>query len=273
MKKLLLIKLYKHALVIISLFFCYKSFAVIHEQGFHNEAKERSSWLTGYNISLSLLKLNMAGNETNHYQDLYGSTNLSPALDVMYKIYSSPYFNIGTGCKLGMYSAEGNVAASRPANDDPVSKGEQKTDFSMSPYQFFVRAQLSPFSARYVVLDLWAGYEELYFEEVRNDSLTNSTQTNSSNKASPTSQKLYLNSGWSKSVVYGIGLNFLLNFFEETAVNSANRSFGIRYIYVTPYMEIVTSIKGGKNFISQKQSEEKIDFSRTNFGLSFVFES
>lgn len=218
----------------------------------------------GYKIDISISRPDFS--EAEFYEELYGSNSLTPSVGLTYNFLNTSHLNFGLGLKLSYYRDDGFVSQ---GDADNFRVGDQGTDFVFVPYQFFARLQISPFRGRYVVFDLWAGYEELYFEELRNEvNVAVSTDTNS---LTAESADLYLNSGWHMGYTVGAGVSILLNALDEESVNAAYRDLGVRYIYVMPFFEMVFRLGGDKTWISRRDNTS-VDLGRTSFGLAFVFE-
>lgn len=241
----------------------------------------------GYKLQVGFAKPTF--DKLKYYNLLYGKTNISPSFAITYKFLDFGTFALGGGVKFSYYTAEGKTA-SLGSDGEPVPT-TSKTSLTTVPYQFFISAQVVPFSSRFLVFDAWAGYEELYYEETRlnkttpttttsttptttsTDTTTTTTTTTTSTTANTsTTQKNEINSGWNKSFTYGLAINILLNHLDGAASHSLKHTTGLRFIYLAPYMEVTTALKGGKLFLNQ-QKASVVDFSRTSFGILFMFET
>ncbi len=239
----------------------------------------------GYKIQLALGKPTF--NKLKYYKLLYGETNVYPSFSTSYKFLNFSGFSLGAGLRLSYYTANGKTATI--GSDGEPTPTLSKSNLTIVPYQFFVSAQISPFSSRFLVLDAWAGYEELYYEETRlnKNTTTTTTTTTPATTTTPsttpsttttstantdTAQKNEINSGWNKSFTYGLALNILLNPLDGSASHNLKHTMGLRFIYLAPYMEVTTALNGGKLFINQR-SASVVDFSRMSFGILFMFET
>ncbi|MBI2602930.1 MAG: hypothetical protein HYW48_07735 [Deltaproteobacteria bacterium] len=215
----------------------------------------------GYKLQLSVGKPTFT--KMQYYDELFGSTEYLPTFGFAYKFLGIPMAQIGAGFKMSVYSANGNQALKKGTSPVTIEKATGQSRLTVLPYQIFLIGQVSPFYKRYIVFDVWAGYEELYFEDVR---LPAAGEVESSDR------RKVVTSGWDRSMTYGVSANFLLNPLEERAVQNLYNSMGFRFIYFGPFIEFVSSLGEGKGFLNQQQTTP-VDFSRQTFGITFMFET
>ncbi len=221
--------------------------------------------LDEYAVSLSVARPSFQN--LNYYSDFYGSPNFFPSLNVTYKLFHLPYSNIGFGGKFSYYTANGRPLRKNSSGDFFADDTSSLT-LKILPYEVYAMASIRPFKSRYVTLDVWAGYEELFYEEVRLQNV--STTTAKSNSTNVQSQN-EVNDGWNKSLTYGLSLNFLINQFDYQSAKALEKGMGLGYIFIGPFVEFSKTI-GGRLFISQ-QTPSVVEFSRTTYGLLFMFET
>ena len=229
----------------------------------------------GYELNLGVGKPTF--NNLKEYNELYGQTTYYPSFAVTYKLGRLPYTIFGAGIKLSFYSANGHAV--RESGGQFTVDPSGPTSLTLFPYQIYLSAQVLPFNNRYVVFNFSLGYEELYYEEVRLQSISTATSTQTTttptttpkaNTAQP-AQDL-VNSGWNKSLSFSIAVDFLLNQFDEKSPKSLAAVTGLGFIYVAPFVEFTTSLGGGRLFLSQ-QNASSVNFSRTTYGILFMFET
>lgn len=225
-----------------------------------------------YSFELAISRPNFTA--INFYSEIYGNTSWFPSFSYAYKPPQfSPWFDFDFGLKLSYYMTTGKPLVQDATTGDYVQEENAKITLKLVPYELYAKFELVPFGKRYVTFSSWVGYEEMYYEEVRilPDS-TASKSSSSTSKTTKTRPKNEINSGWNKSLAFGFGVNLLLNHFEERPVRSLGRSMGLHYVYLTPYIEFVNAMSGGKTFISQ-QKVSPVEFSRTVYGLAFKFDT
>lgn len=222
----------------------------------------------GYIFQLGLAKPSFTN--LSYYEDIYQKPNIYPSLSVSYKLAHIPFASFGLGLKLSYYTTTGRPLLR--SGDSYINDENSSITLKLIPYQLFAMIQVSPFRGRYVVFDGWVGYEELYYEEVRLLNTSDSTSTSTTSTTENSDSKNDVNSGWNKSLSFGFAINVLLNHFEEQSVRALESSTGLRFIYIGPFMEFSKALKGGNLFINQ-QKASVVDFSRTSYGLMFMFET
>lgn len=187
---------------------------------------------------------------TEHYTDLYGKPSMYPEL-ALDRSFFDWYGTVGLGARIGFYKDTG-VAGDGHDKDNFVRDENSDSELTLIPLQAVVTARFTPFTKRWVVISVWGGPEYLYVQETRNPV--------KSSGATTTGDSVYVNSGWNPGIVTGLGLSFRLDPLDEMSVGSL-RIIGFRSIYITPFLEVVTSKK------------KTGQFSRKNAGILFTFES
>jgi hypothetical protein len=223
----------------------------------------------------SIIKLMLAKPDftnLNYYSDIYGSTSFYPSFSVGYKMIHIPWVTLSLGGKFSYYKTQGH-ALDKTSTGEYVSDPEAPIAMTLIPYQFFAELLIYPFDRKYVGLSAWAGYEELYFEENRNlVSTADATSTSNSTATTDKSRVNEINSGWNKSVTFGFSFNLLVNYLEEQSAKALLNTTGLRFIYVAPFMEVSKSLGQGRLFLNQ-QKASPADYSRTSYGIIFMFET
>lgn len=221
------------------------------------------------------------------YHQLYGNEHWYPQIQGDWFAWDW-YATLGLSFRMGYYLAEGHAAQSTRAKPDiaeadfggdgaAVQKDRAgPTTLTLVPLQMLLAAQFTPFSQKWLVLDGFAGFEYLYWQEVRTQ--PKSAQAGlrpaprlsrpyfgadviAATKASEDTSDGYTNKGYKRSIVVGWGLNIAVNALDERSVASMRASMGLGNVYVTPFMEMV------------RQLDKGVTFSRQIFGVGFTFES
>ena len=224
------------------------------------------SFFGGYDLRLSYSRPEFT--KLKYYDDLYGPPSWYPSFGVGKRLFGiSSILSTSAEFRVGYYSDMGftgkrNVGDKVPTTEH-LEKDDGELELVLMPYQLMFRMQISPFVAKYVLLDAWVGYEELYFQESR--------LAKGSSNGSGQAQSI-VNMGWHNSLVVGGAMKLLLNHLDEASIGTLTRSLGIGFVYLAPYYEYVEALKGSKVFIANKKSST-VKFSRQTFGLSFIFES
>lgn len=250
---------------ILSLFYGSASLGYTHMNAKRLESEERGS--TGYMFQLGISKPTFT--DVEDYEDTYGTTNIFPSLSMTYKFLNFSVFSLGLGLKFSYYMANGRTL--REVGGSTVPDKESSTTLKLVPYEIYAMGKISPFRQRYVVLDVWVGYEELYYEEVRLLQKAQTTTTTTSSSSTP-KPKNRINSGWNKGINYGVSINFLMNPLDDQAAKALRSTTSLSFIYLGPYAEWSNKIGGGRLFISNQQSSA-VDFSRVSYGVLFMFET
>ncbi|MCX6109711.1 MAG: hypothetical protein NTZ90_08945 [Proteobacteria bacterium] len=214
------------------------------------------------------------------YKTAYGSPSGYPELGADWFAWDW-YATLGIGLRGGYYSVNGHAYQ----RNDGVTKTDPKTfnesdlhidpngptSLTLVPLKLLATAEMTPFRRKWVVLDGWAGYERMYFQEVRKvvagttatstPTTTPTTTTGSGATAAPVDTAL-VNRGWINSTVVGAAVNILLNPIDQESSYAAHTGMGIGSIYLTGYAEWIRAI-----------NRSTLSFGRTVYGIAFTFET
>lgn len=225
----------------------------------------------GYKLRLGVAKPTFT--KIDYYSDHYGSTGVEPSFSVT-RVWGGRMFALGWGLKFSYYSENGYATE---LTNPTVQDKSAPTSLTLVPYQINLVAQMAPFGGPWMFIDLWAGLEDLYYQEVRNvdsdagtSTLPSATPTGSSQGVTA-SPGVPVNSGWNSQAVVGVALNFLLNRFGEQSVLSLRRTIGFDKVYISPFAQVAVNSPLSTTIFGQKTS--KAEFSRTSFGVGFTFDS
>jgi len=194
-----------------------------------------------------------------YYKDLYKNVSVYPSLSYRYFL-GGKNIAFGFGFHIAFYSDIGYtaVANQRGKAEGSLETSSQRTQLSVLPYQFLFLFHLSPVADK-VVFDAWAGYQELYWEEVR--SVAQSEEESIS----------YLNKGWNSHVVVGASIGIRINDLDQESSLSLSKSMSIDNIFFAPFYEIAFPLKFKKLLGNRKIS--KSDFRHMRVGVKIVFET
>ena len=193
-----------------------------------------------------------------------------------FNLLSSYFLTLGVGAELEYFSTTGQQKKLAGVSlDDENTKLESTPGalkLTLLPYKFNVTASLRPFGPNSIIsFDVWGGYQELYFEELRtydNNSLNVASRSKQSIPDS-TNAKQYVNKGWNTFLGLGASINLLLNPLDEKSTRSLERTMGFKYIYLSPFYEQTQKLDQTA-FIAQQKSSQ-ISFAHENIGLAFTF--
>jgi hypothetical protein len=202
--------------------------------------------------------------ELKFYDTFYGSPSYYPTISADWYAFDW-YATFGVSVRSGFYTDEGKAARGiqdgRTVSKDEVNAEnievdkQASTTLTLLPLQLCAIVQFTPFDKKWLVLDGWFGMERLYYQEVRASNKVAMIQTSSTDNDSALT-----NNGFKGSVLYGFGANLRIDALDEKSALSM-RNMGLSAVYLSPYMEQV------------QQTDKGANFSRTVFGLAFVFES
>jgi hypothetical protein len=228
----------------------------------HERAKPGARVFGRYRVRVGAANPTFTDN-LKFYKDLYGSPSVYPVFAADWFAWDW-YVTFGISLRTGVYTAEGKAAktATNTADSttDSLAKDEtSSTTLTLIPGQLALAAEFTPLPWKWVVFDGWYGVERLYFQETRAGA-TAKTSLLRPLATSATSESL-TNNGFKTGIVYGGALNIKLNALDEQSIQSMRGSMGLASIYLSPYIEFV------------KQTSDGVDFSRTNRGITFTFET
>ncbi len=214
------------------------------------------------------------------YDKFYGSPKVYPTVAVDWFAFDW-YATVGFGGRVGIYSAKGHAATSSAGSTNKdcsklVTDDNGPTTLFLFPMQLLMTAEFTPFRQKWIVIDFWGGVERLYFSETREQESTGKktaitrimatdgtgTSTSSGTSSATESPGSYTNRGWKTSSVVGVAANILLNPLDQTSVKSMNKTLNVGYVYLSPYLEVVSAMR-----------TKAVDFGRTSYGLMFTFET
>lgn len=208
------------------------------------------------------------------YDKLYGDEKWYPTFGVDWYPWDY-YVTAGLSFRFGLYTADGHAAKStsgKPKEDlteDDIIKDENgPTSLTLIPLQIALTTEFTPFSRKFVVIDAWLGFEQIYYQEVRTaDTGTKSTTPSTSTSFSlaepaAASDDTLTNKGWKTATTLGVSANILLNALDDESVRSMRGTMGLGYVYLSPFLEIARTL-----------SKEGASFGRTSLGVGFTFES
>lgn len=233
------------------------------------QAEEASSWsepiFGRYHMRLDVHGAPDFNDGLKYYDDLYGEPSRYASFGADYTPWGW-YVNFGVGIRAGMYTDNGRTAVSSPDSDGNVtSYSDRKTTLTVLPFQFLGVARMSPFSAKWVVLEAYAGRERAYFQEVRNIDVDNSAALRSRDSAgliATDGEDAWTNKGWLSGNVIGYAASILLNPLDERAANSMRNTLGIGFVYLTVFQEQVSYL-----------DRDRVSFGRKSTGVGFTFET
>jgi len=208
------------------------------------------------------------------YDKLYGDEKWYPTFGVDWFPWDY-YVTAGLSFRFGFYTADGHAAkttSGKPkedlTEDDIIKDDNGPTSLTLIPLQVALTTEFTPFSRKFVVIDAWLGFEQIYYQEVRTaDTGTKSTTpstTTSFALAEPAaaSDDTLTNKGWKTATTLGVSANILLNALDDESVRSMRGTMGLGYVYLSPFLEIARTL-----------SKEGASFGRTSLGVGFTFES
>ena len=249
----------------------------------NSDNKSSYSKKNHYNLRIGVSRVSFP--DLKYFDAFYGSSPLQFSMSSDWQYFASSYLNLGVGGQLSYVNIGGKQKVNPSVSDpDPseLQDAEGKLSLTMLPYQILLTASIKPFgTGSFISVDFWLGYEELFYQEVRLQDSSTSSESNSSStlfantpsskSSESTANKSIVNTGWNNGIVAGASINFLLNKLEEKNVGSMKRSMGLGAIYLSPYYEVVSKM-GGKLLIAQQKSNN-ISFAHQNFGLAFTFKT
>ncbi len=209
--------------------------------------------------------------ELKHYETLYGRPSGYPEFSADWYGWDW-YVTFGVHLGVGYYTDEGHAGRIKAGvtkskadltADDIEKDTNGPTTLTLLPFKGCLTATLTPFPAKWLVLDGWAGYERLYFQEVRASASGSSAKAVLATAADESSNDILTNKGWRNSLVVGARLNIPINGLDQTTAASMRGPMGIGSIYLSPYVE----------HIRTKTEAAGVTFARSVLGLAFTFET
>jgi hypothetical protein len=216
-----------------------------------------------YSLQIGYTKPNFTSIDL--YEKLYGSTPGHFTFGVDW-LPLKKYVGLGLRTKMGYFVDSGKTLVANDQGDMEINP-DGDTGLTLIPLQLAGLLRVSPFSQKYLVLDVWYGYEFAYFQEARivkkaeNEPIQTPVGQRRLAADASTSNKALVNSGWKRSMVAGIALNILLNPLDESSVKSMHSTMGIGAVYLSPFMERISS------------QAEGLRFDRNTYGFTFTFET
>lgn len=192
----------------------------------------------------------------------------------------SDIFSAGFGMQLAYYKKTGRQLKKPSDGEAPDAFRSTGLESSLTlfPYQFFLSGHYSPMGkGSWLSFDVWGGYEELYFHELRMSG-TVSVESAALRGAryselqmadnSSTAQRV-INTGWHNGIVLGCSVNFLLNPFDRKSASALRKLMGLEDFYISPFYEVVTDL-GSRVYLAGKKSSV-VSFARRSAGVAFSF--
>ena len=199
-----------------------------------------------YRVSMGLFQPTFS--EADNYEDFYNS----PGMGTMIMVEHFPWeyaVTLGYSFHVGYYQDSGHAAiasGSELATDDTT-----QTDFAMLPIQISLNLVATPFpESKWFTLSAWLGFERVIFNETR--------RSTSSSSSEESENLVYSNFGMKNATVVGGAVNILLKGKDK---GSSIDVLGLRRVFLSPYMEIVTSAQ-----------KDGLQLGGSRLGLAFSFE-
>jgi hypothetical protein len=232
-------------------------------------AEESSSWsdpvFGRYHMRIDVHGAPEFNDGLKYYDELYGDPSRYASFGADYTPWGW-FVNFGVGIRGGMYTDNGRTAVSAPDSNGTVTTyADRKTTLTVLPFQFLGVARMTPFPAKWLVLEAYLGRERAYFQEVRNIDVSSASL-----RAGPKANGLlasgdddaWTNKGWLNGDVFGYAASILLNPLDEGAVNSMRSALGLGFVYLTIFQEQVKYLE-----------KDRVSFGRKSTGIGFTFET
>jgi hypothetical protein len=199
-----------------------------------------------YHFGIGLAKPISIGNEFNHYDIMFNTPSVFPQLWGEYYFFSFAGFDLGVRTKIAYYTDKGNPAQGINKNEFPLKRDleeseiarDQRSTLSLIPMQASLALNFNPFSSRYIGLQAWYGIQMTYVQNAMGGVDNSNNQEQSEEGDSET----YLNSGFNQEMVVGLALPLKISQFDSNTAHSL-KVYGIEGLYLTPFLEIVTTFK------------------------------
>ncbi|NRA67049.1 MAG: hypothetical protein HRU19_21350 [Pseudobacteriovorax sp.] len=222
---------------------------------------EERAFNRDYHFGIGIGKFSSIGNDYNHYEKLFGEPAIYPEFWVERSILPLPFgLDLSLGFRIGMYQDKGKSAEgvgfdgqlNADLDDSEVTSG-QKSRLTLIPIQLISTISYTPFDRRWVIINFFAGLSQTYIE--------NTLEPASSEGSDGSSVKPFVNSGWNQEVVTGASLSFDISAIDTSSSYSL-RVYGIERMFLTPFLQIVTTAKDTVG-----------TFDREMYGIMFTFET
>jgi hypothetical protein len=217
-------------------------------------------------------KMQLSGNKPtfdikkNCFDKFYGSPE--PYFSLSGDWFPADWWvNPGITMRIGSLTArgrtvKGTVRQSETTSCDQLQVDESsKTTLLFLPIQVGTKIQITPFSRKWLVLDVWAAGELGWWQETR-DAETSSETALAGDESKTQKNKVYTSTGRKLGLSTGVSVHLLLNYIDESTVRSMVDSMGIGYVYLTGFAERVSPL-----------SDKGLTFGRQVYGLGFTFET
>ena len=237
--------------------------------------------------------------ELKYFSELYSDNPTALSFQAGRYFFTSP-LTIGAGMSLGLLNQSGK-AVIRGGKEDfiPITDFDHEEQLSLTvvPVQFLVLLQYAPTKSRNFTIDLYFGYEDLYFQEIRKDpaeavaaTITNdetNNQNNTDNQNNPQPPQVttpntdssdeekepnQMNVGWNSHYVIGGSINWLLNPIDHKSTRSSKITTTFGNFYLSPFFEVVVK-SGMKKALTSGEEVSVVSFARSSFGVGFTFEN
>ena len=217
-----------------------------------------------YHIQLNFHNSPEFDDGLKYYDDMYGKTGRYGTFGADYTPWGW-FVNLGFGLRSGIYRDSGHAASSVSSTTDEVTLDDNgKTTLTLLPFQFLVIARMTPFPAKWIVLEAYYGRERADFQEVRDVLSTSSAMSKSGRQVQSgvVGDSALTNKGWLSGNVSGAAVHILMNPLDERSVRSMVNSLGLGFVYLTLFKEQVTYL-----------DRDRISFGRSSSGIGFAFET
>jgi hypothetical protein len=182
------------------------------------------------------------------------------------------WINPGITMRMGSYSARGKAISGVVENSQITScdqitvDNNSKTSLLFMPIQLGAKIQITPFSRKWLVVDVWGAGEYGWWQETRDSASSFVSPFGSFGSgladSTSTSTRSYTNTGRKPAVSTGASVHILLNYLDEQTVRSMVDSMGIGYVFLSGFAEQVKSRTVGG-----------LSFGRQVVGVGFTFET
>ncbi|MDD9951865.1 MAG: hypothetical protein OXT67_09920 [Zetaproteobacteria bacterium] len=240
------------------------------------ERREAGPRETYHDLDLELGQISFIN--LNHFSRFYGSDPYVLGFGTSWIRDFSPNFSGGMVFRIKGMTATGKQQEVVVENDQETLRDSVGgMSLSFLPIQVGYRltwrfsGENSP-----LAMSLWGGYEEAYFEEVREGAsstaagLTSLGMQQLANTVN--AEKSIANVGWYNGTYAGFALHCLLNGLDRRQIRSMRNTLGFQGVYFSPYVETSFAMKESPVLLNGGKNSTPVDFSYTQFGvrLSFV---